>query len=388
MEPSESLIQIVDDDEALLSLYEDYFEGEGYRVEVFADPLLALDKARRTPYEAVVCDITMPGIDGITYLDRVKQENPELQVIMVTARAEISVAMEAMKLGAFDYVLKPARLEKLQVTVQNAIAKSRLLKRKASGVSADDSLQVSAVTLNEFGVVARSPSMVHLIERAKYVSEYFTAVLIRGEVGSGKEALAALIHKASHRGEELFKIACQSTSNVEHALFGDPMSGSHGLLDKANGSTLLIKGVEQLPPRCQTKLLHYLDTGEVPVDGQDAGRLADTRIVVTSSTDLKLLLESGVFREDLYYRLGRIEFQVPSLNDRRDDVLPLAMSFLNEECRVNFRQIVGFTEQAEAALKNRYWTGNVSELKDIVTEACANAGGNRVDVTDFPASMR
>ena len=230
--------------------------------------------------------------------------------------------------------------------------------------------------------------MVRLIDRAKYVAEYFTAVLVRGEVGSGKASLANLIHKVSRRGSEMLKISCQSTPNMEEVLLGDPMAGSLGLLDEASGSTLLIKDVERLSPRCQTRLLHYLDTGEVPVDGQDAGRLADTRIVATTTTDLKLLLDSGVFREDLYYRLGRIEFQIPSLNDRRDDVLPLAMSFLNEECRTNFRQVVGFTEQAEAALKGRYWTGNVSELKEIVAEACANASGKRVDLVDFPASMK
>ncbi len=362
-------IFVVDDEEsirdaALMNLSE-------YRVRAFASAEEALEAFEEEVPDLVLLDIGLPGMDGVQALERIKARHPEVLSIMITAFEDVQTVVAAMKLGAYDYVVKPLHMPALKTTIHNALESIRLRKEVRE-------LQQRCLRENLPCFIAESHQIQDVMDFVRRVARSPDApVLILGETGTGKELIAGAIHYQSplYRGP-LVTLNCAAlpTDLIESELFGyEPgafsgakSGGKKGLVEEAKDGTLFLDEVGELPPEAQAKLLRFLDSGEYYKVGGTRPFKARVRVVAATNQDLEAMVGQGRFRRDLYYRLGVIKVEVPALNQRREDILPIARHFLVELSRKYGRQFTGFTPQAEGLLRRRTYQGNVRELKGLV----------------------
>ena len=380
-------IYIVDDEETIRQGITMALEVD-YRVEAFSTAETAIDAMKNDPPDLVLLDIGLPGMNGIEALRTTKNLYPDILVVMITAYEDINTVISAMKLGAYDYVVKPIHMDSLEVTIRNALETVRL--RKEVQILQERYLKENLPCfigesnaihdVMEFvGMVAKSPD---------------TPILILGETGTGKELIASAIHFRSPNFKgPLMTVNCAAIPKdlVESELFGyekgafsgASASGKKGLVEDAANGTLFLDEVGDLSLEAQAKLLRFLEEGEFYRIGGTKKLQVQTRVVSATNKDLDSMIEKGLFRNDLYFRLGVIKVQISSLNERPDDIMPLAKHFLSEFNHKFDKSFTGLSLQAENALMAYRWTGNVRELKNIIERAALIGKGPELRVEDL-----
>ncbi len=344
---------------------------KNYRVRSFPSAEAALEAMLSDTPDLVLLDIGLPGMSGLEALEKIKSLYPEIVVIMITAYEDVTTIVSAMKLRAYDYVLKPLQMDALMVTVRNALDTIKL--RKEIQLLHEKYLKENLPCF-----IGESDATHDVMEIVKKVSQSTdTSVLILGETGTGKELIAKAIHYRSPNFQEpIVSVNCAAIPKelIESELFGyekgaftgAEASGKTGLIEKAAEGTLFLDEVGDLSPDAQAKLLRFLESGEYYRVGGTKQLWARTRVVAATNQDLFRMIDDGRFRKDLYHRLAVVKIEVPSLNQRHDDILPIAMHYLFEFSQKFGKAFTGISPRAEAVLKEFNWTGNVRELKNVI----------------------
>jgi len=360
-------ILIIDDESAIRSSLEGALKDEGYRVRLASSGAEGISAVRAARPEVVLLDIWMPGQDGLTTLQLLKQEDPDLLVIMMTGHGTIETAVRATKLGAFDFIEKPLSLEKLLLVLQNAIGMRKL--------SLENEALRKQITRAKV-MVGQSVAITQIMERIQLVAPSTGSVLITGENGTGKELVAHHIHAMSQRfARPMVEVNCAAIPEdlIESELFGHEKGAFTGALqtrrgkfDLADGGTLFLDEIGDMSLRTQAKLLRILQEQKFERVGGTQTIQVDVRVIAATNKDLKSMIVAGTFREDLFYRLNVVRFNLPPLRERVDDIALLFQHFMRELASLNGKRERLLTEDGLAALQNYRWPGNVRELHNLV----------------------
>lgn len=360
-------ILIIDDEKAIRKTLTEILSFEGYKIEEAADGEEGLKKFREKNYDLVLCDIKMPKLDGIDFLQKAGEVNPDIPIIMISGHGNIETAVEAVKKGAYDYISKPPDLNRLLITIRNAMDKSnlvtetRVLKRKVSRVQE---------------MIGESAPIKKIKETIDKVAPTEARILITGDNGVGKELVARWIHEKSNRASgPIVEVNCAAipTELIESELFGHE-KGSFtsaikqriGKFESANGGTLFLDEIGDMSASAQAKVLRALQEGKITRVGADKDINVDVRVIAATNKDLLKEVEAKNFRLDLYHRLGVIIIHVPSLNDRRDDIPMLVDQFLKDICSDYGIAVKAIEPEAIKLLQQYNWTGNIRELRNVV----------------------
>ena len=385
-------ILVVDDSEGTRNLCSKILEKDGYDTAVAADGSEALDKIRNDSYDLVLTDLMMPNIDGMELLEQVKKEHPELPVIIITAYASVSTAVEAIKKGAYDYVPKPFNTGELQITVRKALD-ARNLRRE--NIELKKELKDKYHYDNIVGTSGAMQKIYRLIDKAAGSN---SNVVIYGESGTGKELIARAIHFSSPRASEKFvPVSCGAIPEtlLESELFGyvkgaftGANSDKRGMFEVANKGTLFLDEIGDIPAPIQVKLLRVLQEREItPIGGTKSVKI-DIRLVSATNRDLSKEVEQGNFRQDLFYRLHVVPIYLPPLRERKEDIPLLAEHFLRKYCKENNKNIRGFSAEVMNQLMNHNWPGNVRELENIVQRIVTFEDGEVAAVDSLPPNFQ
>ncbi|HEX9651265.1 MAG TPA: sigma-54 dependent transcriptional regulator [Cyclobacteriaceae bacterium] len=376
-------ILILDDEKSIRDTLREILEYEKFEVDEAKDGQEGLDKLIRNGYDAVLCDIKMPHLDGMEVLQKAKEFNLDTQFIMVSAHGTIETAVEATKLGAFDFVQKPPDLNRLLLTIRNALDKSTLVSQT----------KVLKRKINKaYDIVGESESIQEVKETIEKVAPTDARVLITGPNGSGKELVARWLHEKSQRSEgPLIEVNCAAIPSelIESELFGHE-KGSFtsavkqriGKFEQAHGGSLFLDEIGDMSLSAQAKVLRALQENRITRVGGDKDIKVDVRVIAATNQDLKQLIEEKKFREDLYHRLCVIIIPVPGLTERIEDIPLLVQHFLVEitaEYGIKPKKI---TDNALKALKSMKWTGNIRELRNV-TERLIIMCGDTIDEPDI-----
>jgi two-component system, NtrC family, nitrogen regulation response regulator NtrX len=370
-------ILIIDDEKAIRKTLSEILSFEGYKVDEAADGEEGLKKFKEKTFDLVLCDIKMPKLDGIEFLQKAGETNPDVPIIMISGHGNIETAVEAVKKGAYDYISKPPDLNRLLITIRNAMDKSTLvtetkvLKRKVSKVQE---------------MIGESAPIKRIKETIEKVAPTDARVLVTGENGAGKELVARWIHEKSNRaGGPIVEVNCAAipTELIESELFGHE-KGSFtsaikqriGKFESANGGTLFLDEIGDMSTSAQAKVLRALQEGKITRVGADKDINVDVRVIAATNKDLLKEVEEKNFRLDLYHRLSVILIHVPSLNERRDDIPMLVDKFLTDICAEYGTARKEITDEAIQLLQQYNWTGNIRELRNVVERLVILSGKN------------
>ena len=385
-------VLIVDDEKNYLLVLEALLTKEGFQVLTAGSGSEALAVLREAEIDLVLTDMKMPGMDGIELLTAIKETDPDLPVIVMTAFGTVDRAVEAMKLGAFDYLTKPFENKELLVTVAKALELSRLIRQNQL---------LRRQVAQRFGmdnVVGRSKQMMEVYRIIEKVAPTKATVLISGESGTGKELVARAIHRRSERESKPFvSVNCSALTEtlLESELFGHEkgaftgaVAARKGRFELADGGSLFLDEIGHTSPALQVKLLRVVQERAFERVGGTRTIKVDVRLITASNRDLKAEVEAGRFQEDLYYRLNVVHIQLPPLRERADDIPLLAAHFL-EKYRTELGQGgLEFEPEVIKALSSYPWPGNVRELENVVERAVVLASGPRIRAVDLPAEVR
>jgi DNA-binding NtrC family response regulator len=384
-------IYIVDDEQTIREGIAMTLETE-YQVKAFPTAETAIDAIKSYPPDLVLLDIGLPGMNGIEALRKIKDLYPPILVIMITAYEDIDTVISAMKLGAYDYVVKPIHMDGLEVTIRNALETISL--RKEVKI-----LQEKYLKENLPCFIAESNAIQDVMEFIGMVAKSpDTPILIVGETGTGKELIASAIHYRSPNFKNLLvTVNCASIPRdlVESELFGYEKgafsgaspSGKKGLIEEAASGTLFLDEVGDLSLEAQAKLLRFLEDGEYYRVGGTKKLQIRTRVVSATNKNLESLIEKDLFRRDLYFRLGVVKVQIPSLNERREDIIPLAKHFLYEFGKKFGKKFTRISARAERVLIEYQWMGNVRELKNLIERGTLIGRGPELTIHDLGIAM-
>jgi len=384
-------ILVGDDEETLRRNLVRYLTQQGYEVEGFSTAELAIEAATYTEFTVALVDLRLPGKDGITLATELFQRWPDMPVLVMTAYGSIDSAIDALRAGAQDYLLKPVLLQDVARKIRHA-CEHRQLVRENVRLRRQLAERSSAAP-----VVARSPVMKDVVAFIRQVATSNSTILIEGESGSGKEVVARMLHDLSeHRDGPFLAVSMTAVPEnlVEACLFGHERgvftgadSAREGLLRAANRGTLLLDEIGEMPLAHQAKLLRALETKEfIPVGGDKPVQVG-TRIVVASSQNLSALVQEKRFRADLYYRLAALRIEVPPLRRRPEDIAPLADALLARHTLAHSRPVIGFDGSAMTRLLAYDWPGNVRELSNVVERATVICAGKIITAADLPANI-
>ncbi len=360
-------ILVIDDESPIRDTLKEILEYENYSVTTAEDGTKGLALIQKNDYDVVLCDVKMPGIDGMELLDRALALKPDTPFIMISGHGNVEMAIEATKKGAYDFITKPPDLNRLLITIRNAIDRNNLvvetkvLKRKVA---------------KTFDIIGDTPAILKIKDTIEKVAPTEARVLVTGENGTGKELVARWIHERSNRANmPLVEVNCASIPSelIESELFGHE-KGSFtsaikqriGKFEQAHGGTLFLDEIGDMSMSAQAKVLRAIQEGKIARVGGDKEIKVDVRIVAATNKDLLEEIEKGNFRMDLYHRLSVILIHVPTLNERTDDIPAIADKFLREICDENGLTQKSFTEDGYNALKEVNWTGNIRELRNVV----------------------
>ena len=381
-------ILIIDDEKAIRKTLTEILSFEGYKIDEAADGEEGLKKFREKTYDLVLCDIKMPKLDGIEFLQKAGEINPDIPIIIISGHGNIETAVEAVKKGAFDYISKPPDLNRMLITIRNAMDKSSLvtetkvLKRKVSRVQQ---------------MIGESEPIRKIKETIEKVAPTDARVLITGDNGVGKELVARWIHEKSNRATgPIVEVNCAAipTELIESELFGHE-KGSFtsaikqriGKFESANGGTLFLDEIGDMSAGAQAKVLRALQEGKITRVGADKDINVDVRVVAATNKDLLQEVEQKNFRLDLYHRLGVIIIHVPSLNERRDDIPLLVDQFLKDICSDYNVSVKPIDADAIKVLQGYNWTGNIRELRNVV-ERLVILSGKTITAEDVKAYVK
>ncbi|MCB9596468.1 MAG: sigma-54-dependent Fis family transcriptional regulator [Sandaracinaceae bacterium] len=375
-------IAVLDDEPRMVEIVSMVLRRDGHEVVGFTEPATLLAALDAEPVDLLITDLRMPGLDGVSVLERAREKLPGLPVILFTAHATVSTAIEAMKKGAYDYVQKPFDNTELKALVARALdhawlrSENRYL--KAPGAPP---------------IVAESPAMKQALSMVRRVAASRSTVLVTGESGTGKEVIARAIHYGSGRAEAPFvalNVKALSETVLESELFGHvagAFTGARGdkpgVFERADGGTLLLDEIGEVSVDFQAKLLRTLQEREVQPVGGTEPRPVDVRLVAATHRDLEADVRAGRFREDLYFRLDVIRIHLAPLRERREDILPLARAFLARLLAEERRELRGWSPEVEAWLLTHDWPGNVRELQNVIERGAILALGDRIELSDL-----
>jgi DNA-binding NtrC family response regulator len=360
-------ILIIDDEKSIRNTLKEILTYEGYEVAEAQDGSEGIRIAEKEKFDIILSDIKMPKMDGIEVLDKLQEITPETPVVMISGHGNIDTAVEAIRKGAFDYISKPLDLNRMLVTIRNAMDRSVLVKETKT-------LKRKIYKTNE--IVGESEPIRQIKEMIDKVAPTEARVLITGGNGSGKELVARWIHEKSARSAApIVEVNCAAIPSelIESELFGHE-KGSFtsaikqriGKFEQANNGTLFLDEIGDMSLSAQAKVLRVLQDGKITRVGGEKDFAVNVRVIAATNKDLRSEIEKGNFREDLYHRLSVIVIHVPSLNERRDDIPLLADHFLNLICQDYGMPVKEFTKDAYEELKKINWTGNIRELRNVV----------------------
>ena len=382
-------ILIVEDGQSQREMLRDFLIQEGHNVQEAENGEKGVDWVRNGHFDLLLLDYKMPGMDGMQVLTAVKDINPEIDVVIITAYGTIETAVEAMKAGAIDYITKPIEFDELLLLVER-VAERRILIKENEILKQE--LREKGVTAEQ--IVYRSPKMEALINMAGRVAPSRATILIQGESGTGKELLARLIHQLSPRsGRVMLAVNCGALHEnlLESELFGHEKGAFTGAsarrigrFEEADGSTLFLDEIGELSAAVQVKLLRFLQEREFQRLGGNQTLRADVRIISATNRDLDARVKAGAFREDLYYRLKVVTIDLPPLRERKEDIPPLIDHFLRKYAKENGKVIKGISSEARDLLIKYDYPGNVRELENILERAVVIGRDEIISVEDLP----
>jgi two-component system response regulator AtoC len=385
-------VLVVDDEEPLRRLLKKELARKGFAVEVARDGKTALDILKENTFDILLLDIIMPGIDGISLMKKLRTDPASPAIIVLTGRATVETAVEAMKHGAYDYLTKPYKLDELVIIINRAYEygrlsiKSRLLQQEL----------VRKETPAEF--ICASRQMKDILVLVRKIAPTDSPVFIQGESGTGKELVANTIWQHSKRSDFPFialNCAALSENLIESEIFGHEKGAftnayqtKYGIVEVADKGTLFLDEIGEMPLGPQAKLLRFLDSGEFRRVGSNKTLRVNVRLIAATNKELIELVKKGGFREDLYYRLNVINITIPPLRERTDDIPGLAAHFLVKYSRKMSKQIEGFTSKAMGILGNYSWPGNVRELENVVERAVILCDAEKIDSEDLSITVQ
>jgi len=360
---------IVDDERSIRNTLREILEYEKFKVDDAEDGLVALEMVKKEQYDLILCDIKMPKMDGLEVLEKIQEIRSDSTVVMISGHGNIDTAVEAIKKGAFDYISKPLDLNRLLVTIRNAldrttlVEETKVLQRKISKNKSSD-------------IIGESDAIQEIKAMIDRVAATDARVLITGANGSGKELVARQLHINSNRSKTPFiEVNCAAIPSelIESELFGhekgaftSAIKQRKGKFEQADGGTLFLDEIGDMSLSAQAKVLRALQESKITRVGGDKELSVNVRVIAATNKDLRAEINDNKFREDLYHRLSVILIHVPSLNDRRDDIPLLTEHFLNRICEEHGMPVKTIGPDALVALQNVNWTGNIRELRNVI----------------------
>jgi len=388
-EASPIRVLVADDERNFTQVLKMELGREGYVVDVTVDGREALGRLGASEYDVLVLDLKMPEVPGMEVLREIRSWEAGPEVIVLTGHATVATAIEAMKLGAYDYLTKPCKTEELALLVRKASEKRRLLRENLR-------LRARAERSEAFPqIVTQDPAMRAVLEMLVKIAPTDSAVLIQGESGTGKELVANAIHQLSKRKDGPFVVincgALQETV-LESELFGHEkgaftgaVAAKPGLFELADGGTLFLDEIGEVSPAMQVRLLRVIETGRFFRVGGVRERIVDVRILSATNKDLRKVVEAGTFRQDLFYRVAMITVSLPPLRDRRGDIPPLVQHILEQQAALGRKTV---SPEALDLLTAYPWPGNVRELQHVIRRALILAPTDRIGPEDLPLDLR
>lgn len=388
---SSGSLLVVDDDRHIQSAMADYLRGLGHRTETASNCTEALSRMEEFPFEVVICDVNLPDSDGFHLLQWTREHAPETSVILLTGFGTIESAVEAIRMGAFDYLTKPVIDEELRFSIERAIGQRQIV---------EENRKLKAQLSQRFGlssVIGKDYKMLRMFELMESVADTKTTVLILGESGTGKTMTARALHQLSNRREKPFvEVACGALPEtlLESELFGHVAGSftgaSHDKVGKflqADGGTLFLDEIATASPALQVKLLRVLQDREFEPVGGNFTHKVDVRLVLATNVNLEDAVRQGRFREDLYYRINVITLTQPALRDRIGDIPLLAQHYMNYFCEQTGRKVSEIDDMAIHAMQNYNWPGNVRELVNVIERAVVLCRDGRITTGDLPEKL-
>ncbi len=385
-------VLVVDDEPGHRLMLRANLETEGFQVSEAEDGLKALALLEKEPFDCVLMDVRMPRLGGLEALRELRERFPDLPVIMMTAYASVRSAVECLKAGAEDYLMKPLNVEELLLKVKKVMEVRKLLRENEEFRQRLD---------EKFGferIVGNSEAMREVFEIVSMVAPTDATVLVTGESGTGKELVANAIHQRSPRRRRPFvKINCAALPDnlLESELFGHEKGAFTGAVSRregkfayADGGTIFLDEITEMSPGTQAKILRVLQEKEFEPLGTNTTVKVDVRVIAATNRNLEEEVENGRFREDLYYRLNVVQIRVPPLRERKDDIPLLADYFLRRNCEKLGKKILGFSREALDALIEYRWPGNVRELENAVERAAILCKGDEITLSLLPDPVR
>ena len=385
-------ILVIDDEENMRHFLKSLLAKEGYEVSLAADGLEGLQLLEEQIFDIILCDIRMPRMDGLEFLREIKKTAVDATIIIMSAYGTLDIAIEAMKLGAYDYISKPFKPDEIILTLRKAEEREQLRRE-------NQLLRKEVAKEYSFeNIVSKNEEMQKIFDVIKKVAQYKSTVLIIGESGTGKELIARALHYNSERAQNPFlPINCGAIPEnlLESELFGhakgaftDAIRTKKGLFEEADGGTLFLDEIGELPGQLQVKLLRVLQEGEVRRIGESKPIQVDVRIVSATVKDLVKEVNEGRFREDLFYRLNVLPIHIPPLRDRKEDIPLLIHHFIKKYNEVMSKNVAGVDQKALEALMNYKWYGNVRELENTIERAIVLTDKDHIEVENLPVEVQ
>lgn len=387
MKPSDISMLIVDDEASIRDALTKWFELDGYRVDSAEDANTALVKLQEGPWDIIMLDIKMPGIDGLELQRRIKKIDPSIITIIITAFASVDTSIQALKEGAFDYIVKPVDPDDMSHLVRNAVEQRRLhneniqLRQHIEDISFSDE------------IVGESPAIKRVMEKVIDVAQTDSTVIIKGESGTGKELIARAIHSnSSRRYFPIITINCGAYSDglLESELFGHEKGAfpgalyrRQGRLEMADKGTLFLDEIGNISDKMQADILRVIETRQFTRLGGGREIDVDFRIICSTTQDLERAVQDGTFREDLYYRLNVVTITIPPLRERKLDIPAIARFFIKKYAQSMNKNVIDITNDTLDMLVEYNWPGNVRELRNVIERAMVVTKGNLIELNDL-----
>src|SRR4030042_715678 len=385
-------VLIVDDEENFRHMLSVILKKEGYDVEAASNGEEALQKVTLSPYDQVLCDIRMPKMDGLDFLNEAKKAGVDATIIMMSAYGTVDIAIEAIKLGAYDYISKPFKPDEVILTLKKAEERERLRRE-------NELLRKEVQKEYSFkNIISKNEKMQSIFDVIKKVAPYKSTILITGESGTGKELIARALHYSSDRSQSPFiPVNCGAIPEnlLESELFGhvkgaftDAIRTKKGLFEEADEGTIFLDEIGELPAQLQVKLLRVLQDGGIRRGGESKSIQINVRIIAATVKDLAKEVNEGRFRDDLFYRLNVLHLSTPPLRERKEDIPLLIQHFINKHNHNLNKHVKEVDSKALELLMNYKWSGNVREVENTIERAVVLTDGDRIELDNLPFEIQ